>query len=239
MDSRQENLLQKERRMFSPAQLDPRLIGRGRKLPFNQLCAILRANPTFPGVQESITQDFYDSFSVAQAAAVPAMTTLFQSPIGQGGQTLATTDMTAAGVLPNPWRLHVQAYALAIKQTCAPADIVNFLWNVTAQVNVGIKTMWQGPCHQLPGGNGPVLPAIAQVATAPATSVVGFLTNNGWQDKSNVYTLSKDYFIEQGENFSVVFVPQATTTMSANSAVIVGTGITVQFIFKGDLYRQV
>src|SRR5579885_2996367 len=62
------------------------------------------SNPVIEGKADVITQPIYDSFSIAANTAVTKQT-LFQVPIGQAAKTIANTNMTQAGILPNPQKL--------------------------------------------------------------------------------------------------------------------------------------
>src|ERR1051326_395995 len=66
------------------------------------------SNPSVGGIEDLITQPKYDSVSFAAGAAFAAQT-LFQTIKGQAGKTLAQTNMTLAGALPNPQRLNLRA----------------------------------------------------------------------------------------------------------------------------------
>ena len=61
---------------------------------------LARYNINIPGNFSGITFPLFDS--VAYPAAGTAQLTLFQTPAGQGGKTLADTNMQAAGQVPSP-----------------------------------------------------------------------------------------------------------------------------------------
>ena len=63
--------------------------------------AVRHSNPTVAGVEETIDQPIYDSFSIAANTAFPK-TVLFQSPIGQNGKTLAQTNLVVGGPVAVP-----------------------------------------------------------------------------------------------------------------------------------------
>lgn len=195
-------------------------------------------NPTYPGGQEVITQPVYDSVTFAAAAAM-AKTTLFQTPIGQNGKTLAQTNMQLAGQLPSPQRITVRSIQLGISMNTAPVDVNNILENVSLTFIVGKKPMLEVPCHYLTAGCGGMVNAAAQVGTAPAGSAPLFSTSNGVPDQNNRFWLSVPFTIEQGETFQVVLVPETAFNFAAGAANPAGVGATIRVAFSGELYRAI
>lgn len=62
-------------------------------------------NPNRPDAVEGVWQPFYDFQSYAMAGQTQL--SFFQVPVGQSGKTLADTNMTNAGMFPNPTALFV------------------------------------------------------------------------------------------------------------------------------------
>lgn len=204
----------------------------------NQYAGIRKMNPVFPGGQEVITQPVYDSVTFAAAAAM-AKTTLFQTPIGQAGKTLAQTNMQLAGQLPNPQRLMVRSIQLGFSSNTTPTDASNLLENCSFTLVVGKKPMLEIPCIYLTAGCGAILNAAAQVGTAPAGTAVAYSTANGVQDQSNRFWLSVPFMIEQGETFQVVITPETAFNFQAAGTNPAGVGTTIRVALSGELYRSI
>jgi hypothetical protein len=74
-----------------------------------------------PGAVEAIRQTLYDT--TTYAAAGQTSLTFFQTPVGQGGKTLADTNMEAAGSLPNPKQFLIQSIEIHIMPAITPSNI--------------------------------------------------------------------------------------------------------------------
>src|SRR5579863_5132426 len=173
-----------------------------------------RHNPNVGNLVESLTAVLYDQVTFAQSAAF-TKTVLFQTPIGQSGKTLAQTNMTFPGVLPNPYRFTIYALAVHIANNTIPADMQNLLTNVSFSLFVNTKPYQQGPLAVFPAGRGWKLDAAANVGTVPAGSAPIFSTGNGVPDPRAVFTLDIPLTIEQGEQFSVVLNPETAFNLTA------------------------
>lgn len=205
---------------------------------FGQRPRCKMTNPIVGGIEDYITQPLYDSVSFAQAAAF-AQQTMFQQPRGQGGKTLAQTNMTGPGFLPNPQRLILRALRCFISNNTVPTDLANLMQNVSVQLILGTKPYFLGFLGLLTAGCGAMVTAAAQVGTAPAGSAPLFSTSNGVPDQRNVFALNQPITIEQGEPIQVLLnadVPFNFTAAGANPA---GVGTTIYMILDGDLYRGV
>ena len=197
-----------------------------------------RQNPTLGGVIEVITQPLYDQVSFAQGAAF-AKTILFQTPKGQGGKTLAQTNMTQAGILPNPQRFTIYAICVLISNNTIPADMFNLVTNVSFELDINTKPYFQGPLVTLPAGRGFRLDSIANVGQAVAACgfIDAYSTTNGVPDPRAVYTLDAPITIEQGEQFQVVLNPETAFNLTANSTNPAGVGTTITIFLDGNLER--
>ncbi len=195
-------------------------------------------NPILGGVEDYITQPIYDSVSFAANAAF-AQQTMFQQPRGQAGKTLAQTNMTAPGFLPNPQRLILRALRVFISNNTVPVDMVNMLQNVSVQLILGTKPYFVGFLGLLSAGCGAMVTAAAQVGTAPAGSAPLFATSNGVPDQRSVMTLNQPITIEQGETIQVMLNPDVAFNFAAAGANPAGVGTTIFVILDGDLYRGV
>lgn len=195
-------------------------------------------NPVVGGIEDYISQPIYDSVSFAAAAAF-AQQTMFQAPRGQAGKTLAQTNMTIAGSLPNPQRLILRALRIFISNGTVPSDMFNLLQNVSVTLNIGTKPYFLGFLGLLSAGCGAIVTAASQVGTAPAGSAPVFSTSNGLPDQRSVFSLNQPITIEQGEPFQVILNPDVAFNFAAAGANPAGVGATIYAILDGDLYRAV
>jgi hypothetical protein len=195
-------------------------------------------NPILGGVEDYISQPIYDSVSFAAAAAFTQQT-MFQQPRGQAGKTLAQTNMTGPGFLPNPQRLILRALRVFIANGTAPVDMFNMLQNVSIQLILGTKPYFLGFLGLLTAGCGAMVTAAAQVGVAPAGSAPLFSTSNGQPDQRNVFALNQPITIEQGETIQVILNPDVAFNFAAAGANPAGVGTTLFVILDGDLYRGV
>lgn len=211
----------------------------GRKEERNLHRLVRASNPTVAGVEETIDQPIYDSFSINANTAF-AKTVLFQSPIGQGGKTLAQTNLVVGGQLQFPQRLELHAISVCIANNTTLTDLVNILSLVSFTLTVGTKPMLQVPVWFLPSGCGAVLNAVAGIGSAlPATSAVAFSTGNGVSDPRAVFALSCPFMIESGESFNVTLNPETAFNTQANTTNPPGVGTTIAVKLDGILYRGV
>jgi hypothetical protein len=205
---------------------------------FGRLPKVSGRNPLVAGVMEVINQPVYDSVSFAQAAAM-AKTVLFQTPIGQGGKTLAQTYMTKAGQLEQPQKLVIRAISLFFANNTALIDLVNFLTNVSFTLTVGKKPMLECFAGNLTAGRGAIATSAAELGTVAAGDVQFISTSNGVPDPRSVFTLNQPIVIEGGEGFSVTLNPETAFNFAATAARPNGVGTTVYVILDGELYRGV
>ena len=198
------------------------------------------ANPVYPGLHEIITQPLYDSFTVAVSTAIPALTVLFQNPVGQSSKTLLQTNMLAAGQLPAPQKFSVRAIRLGFRNDAFITDVIGLLYGNWVNFKVSQKPYLQCPAALLTAGFGAYMPAISQVgATAPTGTLVAYLTSSGTPDQRNIFALSRPIQIEQNEQFSFELNQATAYTTAAASGVTLGTGLDVYVFLDGELSRQV
>lgn len=214
---------------------DPSLIA---PLDFGRMPKVGGKNPLVANMMEVINQPVYDSASFAAAAAM-TKTVLFQTPIGQGGKTLAQTYMTKAGQLEQPQKLVIRAINLFFANNTALVDLVNFLQNVSCVLTVGKKPMLECPALNLTAGRGAIAYSAAELGTVAAGDAQFVSTSNGVPDPRSVFTLNQPIVIEGGEGFSFTLNPETNFNFAAASARPNGVGTTVYVLLDGELYRGV
>jgi hypothetical protein len=214
---------------------DPSLIS---SFDLGRMPKVKGRNPLVANLMEVINQPVYDSASFAQAAAM-VKTVLFQTPIGQGGKTLAQTYMTKAGQLEQPQKLVIRAISLFFSNNTALIDLVNFLTNVSFVLTVGKKPMLECFAGNLTAGRGAIATSAAELGTVAAGDVQFISTSNGVPDPRSVFTLNQPIVIEGGEGFSVTLNPETAFNFAATAARPNGVGTTVYVILDGELYRGV
>jgi hypothetical protein len=195
-------------------------------------------NPTVAGVEETIDQPIYDSFSVNANTAFPK-TVMFQSAISGSSKTLAQTNLVVSGQLQNPQRLEVHSYSVWIANNTTLVDLINIATLVSFTLTVGTKPMWQGPVGFLPAGRGGYFTAAAEIGTVAAGDAQAVSTSNGVPDPRAVFALSCPYMIESGESFNVTLNPETAFNTQANTTRPPGQGTTIYVILDGILYRGV
>jgi len=196
-------------------------------------------NPMVGNILEVVNWIQYDSVSFGQSAAF-AKTTLFQTPIGQAGKTLADTNMTQAGQLQSPQKLDILALRFYVSNTTAQVDVQNILQNVSFQFYIGTKPMWQGPCLFLTAGCGILQPSAAFSTSGLGLAGAGYgasSTSVGVPDQRSVYSLTQVLTVESTEAFSVVLTPEHAFNMA--TTILLGVGTTIYVGLDGELYRGV
>ena len=199
-----------------------------------------RQNPNLGGTIDVITTELYDQLSVGTGStgtAFPSPSILFQTPKGQSGKTLANTNMTAAGILPNPDRFTIWAIACHVSNNSVPTDFANLLSNVTLELYINNKWWSQGPLVAYPAGRGFKVDAVANVGVLPTGSAPVYSVTNGVQDPRAVALLDASITIEQGEQFSVVLTAQTGFSTTANTTNPPGNGVTLTIYLIGNRER--
>ena len=201
-------------------------------------CLPRHQNPNIGGIVDVISNPLYDQLTVGQGALFPT-TVLFQTQLGQGGKTLAQTDMTAAGQLPNPQRFTIHSICAWIANNTIPGDMFNLTQNVTYSLNVQTKPFAYGPLGLIPAARGYFLTAAAQLGTAAGTLGNVYSVSNGSVDPRAAYLLDAPITIEQGEQFSVTLTNQSGFSMAANTTNPPGLGTVITIVLDGNLERGV
>jgi hypothetical protein len=214
---------------------DPALLS---GLNFGKLPKVSGRNPLVANIMEVINQPVYDSASFNASAAM-AKTVLFQTPIGQGGKTLAQTYMTKAGQLEQPQKLVIRSIKLWLANNTALVDLINFLTLNSFVLTVGKKPMLEVNCGVLTAGIGAVATAAAELGTAQTGEAQFVSTSNGVPDQRNTFTLNQPIVIEGGEGFSVTINPETAWSFAANTTRPTGVGTTFYVYLDGELYRGV
>lgn len=222
--------------LIAPDKVHPSLIAAGLNLAKQPIRRY--RNPYIQGKQDVISQDMYDTLTVAASGTFASTNFFFQQSVG-GTKTFAETNMTQNGSLPNPNRLFLESIACVVNNNVIPTDLINVLMNCTGELKIGNKVYWFGPLIKLPAQFGVNVPSVAQVGTAAAGSSIAVYAQNGVADTRNAFVLDNPFFIEQGDPILFTVVPQHTVTLAANNAQIPGTGITIQICLIGQLYRGV
>ncbi|MGH7487925.1 MAG: hypothetical protein ACREMY_20340, partial [bacterium] len=171
------------RGQMTPNEFAALSLGNFGRLPKHQ-------NPIVSGLLDVINQPMYDSVSFAAAAAM-AKTTLFQTPIGQSGKTLAQTNMTKAGQLEQPQKLVIRSIRLYLANNTNPTDLQNFLSNVSFVLTIGKKPFLEVPAVFLSAGCGGIAYAAAELGTVAAGDVPFASTSNGVPDPRSTFTLDQ------------------------------------------------
>jgi hypothetical protein len=210
--------------------------GEERWLGLQRKLGAKRRNTIVAGQMEVLKGSVWASFAIANNQPVTPQT-LFQTTIGQPGQTANITSMTAAGQLPAPQMLDCRAIRLVIRNDVALVDYLNFMWNSTFTLFVSNKPRLKVPCYILTAGCGPVVFG-GQIGTLTAVDGQVYAVNNGVADERNLYALSQPIVIGTSEVFSVLINPDVAWNTS-NAGKPVGTGITVAVHLEGELYTAV
>jgi len=193
-------------------------------------------NPSFPGGGYDNTDFLYDSFSVAQAAAFPQMTPMFQAPIS-AAKTRAQTNMRTNGTLANGEVFKLRRMRVIISSNTYPADALNILQLCRASLYVGGREFIMGPVLAFPGGGGGILTAAAQVGTAAAGSNIQTGYCNGVPDIRNAFAFEDDIELQNNEQIQVDIVAETAFNMTAAAAG--GVGTTIYVFLDGRRLRKV
>lgn len=87
---------------------------------------------------EKLRWTYYDRMLVV--GAVPNTQRLFTIPLGQGGKTLADTNLTVAGMIPQGQQLQVQEILVMYKSAATKATTnVQMFYDIMEQTTVSVK----------------------------------------------------------------------------------------------------
>lgn len=194
-----------------------------------------------PGEYEVIGSALYDFTSYAAAGQTEL--NFFQTPQGQGGKTLADTNMEAAGTLPSPKKFLVTALEVCFWPGVLPgvfgaqaaANLVNDVWTVAKsgylEFYIGSKNYVQeGPLGVFPAMNGLVVSgALADQTTAAAASqsMIEYANTGG-----KPFVLQSPVALENNQNFRVSL--KWPTAVALPSGAIARIGVRL----RGSLFRM-
>ncbi len=193
-------------------------------------------NPGLPGAGYDNTDFLYDSFSVAQAAAFPQKTPMFQVPVS-GAKTLAQTNMRTAGTLANGEVFRLKRMRIIVAHNTYPADAINILQLCSAVLFIGGRQFVAGPILAFPGGGGGVLSAASQVGTAAAGSNIQTGFSNGAADIRAAFTFEDEIQLDNNEQIEVDITAETAFNMTATAAG--GLGTTLYCFLDGRRLRKV
>jgi len=182
-------------------------------------------NPSVPGESWTERKVYYDTYSVAaNTLCQGVLATMFQVPLGNGGKTLASTNMKDTGKIADSAVFYIGAFGVIISHN-SPADAYNLGSNLTVKLRVGIREYTSGPLQMFPGGRGMVAGGSLPAAIGTLTSVAS--VNNGVAHIENVFKFIGGIKVDPGQSISVELTAEGngfTTATSGNG----GTGFSVQ-----------
>lgn len=193
-----------------------------------------------PGQLEINYWPLYDIITYAQAGQTSL--TFFQNPIGQGGKTIADTNMELAGQLPAPQKfmvlsVHIELYPPALVGRSGTAatgiatnanDVQEVMQSGSLEVSVGNKTyVEQAPLGMFPQSFG--LSGLAALAGQGAVADVINITD--YARVSGVPFNVIPFVIPTSQNFVARMTWPTTIGITADTRIGVRLG--------GFLYRSV
>lgn len=191
-----------------------------------------------PGQVEAVRQSLYD-FQTYLAAGQTQMI-FFQVPQGQGGKTLADTNMEVAGSLPSPKRHLVQSIEIlffpgaTIAQTGAALtafqnDVYAVAQSGWLRFFIGSKDyLVEAPLQRFPGKTR--LAGWAGAADTTTAAAARLTTSLYASFAGRPYAISPEITLEPTQNFSVSLNWPAVVAVSAAARIGV--------ILDGILYRN-
>lgn len=195
-----------------------------------------RLNPAVGGVGYRNTDFLYDSFSVAQAAAFPAKTPMFQTAVS-ASKTLAQTNMRTSGLLANGEVFRLRRIRVLIAGNTFGADALNILQNCSLTLSMGGRPFIAGPLHAFPGGGGLNITAIANTGAPEAAATLRYGVSNGIPEIHNAFTFEDPIDLNNSEQIQVDIVAETAFNMTATAAG--GLGTTVYVFLDGKRTRPV
>ena len=193
------------------------------------------SNPSIPGAGYENSDFLYDSFSVAQAAAFPQLTPMFQTPIS-GAKTRAQTNMRSAGTLSNGETFKLRRLRVLIAGCSTLADAWNIGTLCSGVLKIGDRDFITGPLLSFPGGAGIQATAVAMPAAVGTTALQNSICNGDTQ-YTNAFRFEDDVPVDYGE--SIVFNVTAETGFNMVAAANGGTGATLYVFLDGRRLRKV
>lgn len=192
------------------------------------------------GQYEVIGSSLYDF--TTYAAAGQTELNFFQTPFGQGGKTMADTNMEGAGVLPAPKKFLAEAIEINFWPGVTPgshgagaaADLINDVWALAKsgylEFYIGSKNYVQeGPLNVFPAMNGLVVSAALSDATTAAANLQSMVQYSNLGGRP--YTLASPVALESMQNFRVSLKWPTVVPLPSGQAARIGVRL------RGFLYR--
>lgn len=187
---------------------------------------------------EAIRSSLYDYQTYLQAGQTNL--TFFQSPVGQGGKTLADTNMQSAGQLPQPQYFLVQNIQVFfypagdVSQYGAPAaaealnDVKDVAQSGWLEFFIGSKNYVQeGPIGRFPPRAGLIISSSLADATTAAGNEQSRIAYGNFGGA--VYTLTPQILLTPNQNFNV--------KLNWPTAVPLAAAARIGVVMEGLLYR--
>jgi hypothetical protein len=200
---------------------------------------LAKFNPNLPNAIEAIWQPFYDWQAYATTGATQQL--FFQTPAGQGGKTLADTNMQLAGQFPAPTAFLCTAIMVAFlprtagdpATTAAAAtvntninDVVRVANSGYLQVQIGSKVyLTDAPIGKFPPNFG-----IGGLQALSGTYAAGTQVTVDYARAIGRYCEITPLLIPMSQNFSV--------TLNWPAAIAVANTGRIGVILDGYYYRQ-
>jgi hypothetical protein len=178
---------------------------------------------------------YYDTVTVAAAAAFPQTTFMF-SQAQTGAKNLSSTNLTGqGGQMPAGITLSIKRIRVEISNLTTPADYANIVSNVTFEFKTNQVPIYQALPNFFPAGFGTPMFSAAQVGTAPTGSSALTNINNGMPTQGATYEFEQaPYQLSSQETFVVVLTAQNTFNMVAASGTNpLGVGTTIRVYLDG------
>lgn len=206
------------------------------------LGALQQYNVNRPNAIEVIRSSLYDTLAYAQAGQTQLK--FFQTPQGQGGKTLADTNMQAAGALASPQSFLVQTIELFFYPNASIVPAVTGGTTAPAYVNdtskfyryggwldffIGSKSyLDEAPLQKFPPRNGlSGFAALSDATTAGSTQ----LTSVTYASAAGpVYEINPPILLTPTQNFNV--------SLNWPTAIALSAAATVICTMSGYLYRN-
>ena len=195
------------------------------------------------GQYEVLKQPLYDYQAYLLAGATSY--TFFTIPNGQGGKTLADTNMEAAGQMPNPKRFLIRGIEIQFFPGVFPSQVaiapgagsidnfVNDVWEIFSatawlELYIGSKAYVQIPLNMAPAVNR--LDGWAGMADATTAAAALFDRTSYAAMAGTPFALDPPLILEPTQNFRV--------TLNFPTAVAISANARIGIHLKGLLYRQ-
>lgn len=193
------------------------------------------------GQIEGIRQSLYD-FQTYAATGQTSLT-FFQVPVGQGGKTIADTNMEAAGSLPAPKRFLVESIelyfysgALVDTFTVAAAALPQQADDTYAVAKSGSLNLFIGSKNYLEeatlGRFPPSTGIRVDAANASNSATVGEVKTQYATMAGRVYTMEPPILLVPTQNFKVTLTWPAVVALPSGIAGRIGV------VMNGILYRN-